>query len=257
MRFCVLGSGSKGNATYVEADDTALLIDAGFSGIEIERRLAAIGVEARRLAAIVLTHEHTDHVRGVGVLSRKFAIPVYGNGATLAAAGQVLKRPHAVREFATGRSFAIGTLTLHPFAVSHDAAEPVGLVIDDGNGGRLGYCTDTGFVSRLMHYRLAGCRALILECNHDPELLRNGPYPPPLQQRVRSKNGHLANHDAIDFLAACLHPQLTHVVLAHISETNNDPARIEAALAARLADCSCRPAISLAPQDRPGAMLHL
>ncbi len=257
MRFCVLGSGSKGNATYVEGGDTAVLIDAGFSGVEVERRLAAAGVDPGRLAAIVLTHEHGDHVRGVGVLSRRLAIPVYGNAATLAAAGDALKRPHGLQTFATGRSFAIGRLSFHPFALSHDAAEPVGLAIRGPDGSRLGYCTDTGFVSRLMCHRLAGCQALVLEANHDPDLLRAGPYPPALQQRVRSKSGHLANHQAAELLAACLHPGLRHVVLAHVSEANNDPARIEAAVADRLAGCASRPHLAIAAQDRPGPMLCL
>ena len=257
MRFCVLGSGSKGNATYVEDGETAILIDAGFSGVEVERRLAAVGVEPGRLSAIVLTHEHSDHVRGVGVLSRKLAVPVYGNAATLAAAARALKRPHALHTFVTGRAFTLGRLTLHPFVLSHDAAEPVGLVIEGQSGRRLGYCTDTGFVSRLMRCRLAGCHALILEANHDPDLLRAGPYPPALQQRVRSKSGHLANHEAAEALTACLHPGLQHVVLAHVSEANNHPTRIERAMAACVAGSAHRPALSIAGQERPGPMVSL
>jgi len=257
MRFCVLGSGSRGNSTYVEAGSTRILIDAGFSGVEVQRRLAAIGVAAADLSAIVITHEHGDHVHGAGVLSRKLRIPVYINEPTLRAAAGQLKTLFAVCEFATGESFAIDDLRLHPFAVSHDAADPVGFVIRDSQQSCLGYCTDTGVVSRLMQYRLAACQGLVLECNHDPVLLQNGPYSAALKQRVRSKSGHLANGDALAFLDALLHDGLRHVVLAHISETNNDPQAITDAIRCRLADHQSLPAISLARQDRPGALLEI
>jgi phosphoribosyl 1,2-cyclic phosphodiesterase len=256
MRFCVLGSGSKGNCTYVEAGETAILVDAGFSGREIERRLAGIGVDPARLSAILLTHEHGDHLRGVGVLSRRFRLPVHANPATFRAAGRDLDRLAAYGEFDTGTSFACRDLHIHPFSVSHDAADPVGFLIGDGRRA-LGYCTDTGVVSRLMAHRLAGCAALILESNHDPEMLRSGPYPLPLQQRVRSSTGHLANSTAADFLAGLLHDRLEHVVLAHISETNNRPELVEASVARVLAGSGPRPRISLGLQAAAGALVAL
>lgn len=257
MKFCVLGSGSKGNCTYVEAGDTAILIDAGFSGREIERRLAGIGVEPARLSAILLTHEHGDHLRGVGVLSRRFRLPVHANPATFRAVGREVDRFVAVHEFETGTGFACRDLLIHPFSVSHDAADPVGFLISDGRCA-LGYCTDTGIVSRLMAHRLAGCAALVLESNHDPELLRSGPYPLALQQRVRSTTGHLANGTAADFLAGLLHDRLEHVVLAHISETNNRPELVEESVARVLAGCGGpRPRISLGLQAAAGEMVAL
>ncbi|MFA7383276.1 MAG: MBL fold metallo-hydrolase [Desulfurivibrionaceae bacterium] len=263
MRFCVLGGGSKGNATFVESGQTRLLIDAGFSGKEIERRLAGIEVEPQTLSAILITHEHTDHVKGAAILARRFCLPVFINEATLAAAGPVLDNLPHCQSFVTGETFAFQDFQIHPFAIFHDAADPVGFLL---NNGRLllGYCTDTGVVSKLMQHRLSNCHGLVLEANHDPELLRNGPYPVPLQQRVRGKSGHLANAEAADFLSDILHDGLEHVVLSHLSETNNRPHLAEeamasalAALRGRLGDGCLVPAISLAHQDRVGEVVIL
>jgi len=255
MRICVLGSGSKGNATYIESAGAAILIDNGFSGREVEKRLAAIGASGAGLSAILVTHEHGDHVRGVGVLSRKWRLPVFANRETVAAAGELLGRLHDLREISTGTPFTTGDLRVHPFAVSHDAADPMGFVVANGNW-RVGYCTDTGTVSRLMRQRLSGCDCLILESNHDPELLRNGPYPPALQQRVRSKTGHLANQTAADFLAELDHAHLQHVCLAHLSAANNRPElalRVAAEVLRRPAsDANRPPFLSVAHQDRVG-----
>lgn len=222
MNFCVLGSGSKGNSTYVASGNSALLIDAGFSGVEIERRLAMIGVDPASLNAILLTHEHSDHIQGVGILSRKYRLPVFANRETLAAGGKILARLAEFRELVSGEPFRLHDLLIHPFSVSHDAADPLGFVLSD-HAHALGYCTDTGMISRLVRHRLAGCHGLVLECNHDPEILKNGHYPPSLKQRVRSQTGHLANADAIQLLRDLWHEGLQHVVLAHISDSNNRP----------------------------------
>jgi phosphoribosyl 1,2-cyclic phosphodiesterase len=256
MRFCVLASGSSGNATYVASGDTAILIDAGLSGIEIERRLAAIGVDFSTIGAILVTHEHSDHIRGVAVLSRRGKIPVFANPATLAGAGSALDKLHACLEFDTGVPFEFQDLQVHPFAVSHDTADPVGFVISDGCC-TLGQCTDTGTVTRLMRHRLAGCNALVLESNHDPELLKNGPYPPFLKQRVRSNQGHLANSEAAEFLGELVHERLEHVVLAHLSETNNLPALAYETAISRLADTLPAPKVSVASQHRPAELVVL
>lgn len=222
MRICVLGSGSRGNCTLVEAGKTALLIDNGFSGAEIRRRLQAVGRSPAMISAVLVTHEHNDHIAGVGVISRQEALPVYANVATYRAAEGRLGRLAVRKEFGTGEAFAIGELQIHPFAVSHDTVDPVGFVVTDGRY-RLGYCTDTGKITTLIEHHLKGCHALILESNHDPQMLREGPYPPRLQQRVRSSQGHLANEDAGRFLKKVLASGLSHVVLAHLSETNNLP----------------------------------
>lgn len=251
LRFCVLGSGSKGNATYVEAGGTRLLIDAGFSGRELEARLAALGVEAAELSAILISHEHSDHLRGAAVLARRYHLPLYLNGATCRAAGPDLTKKTIINEFATGSAFLCGNIQVHPFAVSHDAAEPVGFLLKAG-GRLLGHCTDLGAVSRLVATRLRGCDALVLECNHDPEMLQAGPYPPALKQRVRSRHGHLANHEAAALLADLLHAGLRHVVLSHLSETNNTPELAEAAVKAAF---NGRPAATL-PQLTVACQQH-
>ena len=222
MRFCVLGSGSRGNATYLESGETSILIDAGMSGVELQRRLSSIGVELAEINAILVTHEHNDHVHGVGVISRRAKITVHANSATFSAASKTVRKLFSYGEFETGVSFQIRNLEIHPFAISHDAQDPVGFRISDGNFS-FGYCTDTGKVSQLIRHRLASCQALVLESNHDIEMLQNGSYPQYLKQRIRSNQGHLDNETAASFLKDLLHERLQHVVLAHLSEENNDP----------------------------------
>ncbi len=222
MKFCVLGSGSRGNATYIESGGTGILIDAGMSGIELQKRLASVGVALSALAAILVTHEHNDHIQSVGVLSRRVKIPVYANEATFAAASKTVNRLYSYNEFETGTPFHFRNLEIHPFAISHDTEDPVGFRISDGDVS-LGYCTDTGKVSRLMRHRLASCQALVLESNHDIAMLQHGSYPPYLKQRIRSSHGHLDNVESAAFLRELLHEELQHVVLAHLSEENNHP----------------------------------
>lgn len=259
MRLCVLGSGSKGNSTYIECGQTRILIDGGFSGVETERRLQSIGVDIAELSAILVTHEHGDHIRGVAVLSRKCKLPVYINEPTFNAAQKDLNSLHAVHHFETGCSFPFQDINIHPFSISHDAADPVGFIIEDGRF-KIGYCTDTGAISKMMRHRLAGCHGLVLESNHDPVLLKQGPYPPSLQQRVRSKTGHLANDEAARFVRELVHEQLFHVVLAHISDTNNRPEMVREAIRVEMAEAfpgDCQPSISLARQDRAGRLIDL
>lgn len=258
MQFCVLGSGSKGNATYIAAGGTAILIDGGLSGVEVQRRLAAIGVDFESLSAILVTHEHNDHIRGVPVLSRRGKLAVFANSATYGGAGKGLDNLYARHEFETGTSFEWHGLWIHPYSISHDTADPVGFVVSDGRLS-MGYCTDTGTVSKLMAHRLSCCQGLVLESNHDLELLHNGSYPPFLKQRVRSNKGHLANGDAAGLLGALAHDSLQHVVLAHISESNNRPELVMQMVHDRLGSLletySFR--ISLASQDAPGELVTM
>jgi phosphoribosyl 1,2-cyclic phosphodiesterase len=222
VRFSVLGSGSKGNCTLVVAGPTRVLIDNGFSGKELLARLRSLDIDPESLTALILTHEHDDHVKGAGVLARRFTLPVYANEATQRAAEARMGKLPIYREFEVGEAFAIDALRIHPFAVSHDAADPVGFVLSDG-GDSLGYCTDTGIVTRLIRQRLRACRAVILEANHDVRMVKEGPYPLPLQQRVLSSRGHLANPDSLDLAAELAAEHLRLLVLAHLSEINNHP----------------------------------
>ncbi len=222
MFFSVLGSGSKGNSVYLESGKTGILIDAGFSGKEIQNRLQSIDRDLSNVSALWLTHEHGDHIRGAGVVSRKCRIPVYANKGTFAAARTRLGKLFSKKEFTTGDTLQIGEMRIRSFSVSHDTADPVGFVVSSGDYS-VGYCTDTGKVSHLIAQRLAGCNGLILEFNHNLHMLKNGPYPLPLQQRVRSSRGHLCNEDGAKFLARMMGSQLHIAVLAHLSETNNRP----------------------------------
>lgn len=222
MYFSVLGSGSKGNSVYVESGATAILIDAGFSGKEITARLQSLGRRVEDLAAVFVTHEHHDHIHGVGVISRRHQIPVYSNYGTFKGGEHILGKLSSYSEFATGDTIQMQGLQIRTFAVSHDAADPVGFIIGNGKVS-LACCTDTGKVSHLLKQRLMGCNGLVLEFNHDLQMLKEGPYSPALQQRVRSDHGHLANVDAACFLQSLLHDQLQYVILAHLSTTNNHP----------------------------------
>lgn len=255
MRAAVLGSGSKGNCLYVENDGVAILIDAGFTGKEITRRLALIDRRPEQVAAIILTHEHSDHIVGAGVLSRRLSIPVYANRGTALAAEAKMGRLHAWHEFASGDHFEIAGLSLHSFAISHDASDPLGFVISDG-GHQLASCTDTGYATNLIRTRLAGCQALVLEFNHDPDMLKNGPYPLELQQRIRSRRGHLANAQAGELLAELAHGGLRQVVAAHLSETNNAPELALTAARRALGDAwdGC---LLAARQDQPTPLLEV
>ncbi len=221
LSVCMLASGSRGNAIYVSDGTTAVLFDAGLSGIEIQRRMASRGLAPTDLNAIVVSHEHHDHVNAVGVLARRFGLPVYINAQTLQAADRLGALPATV-DFACGTAFRINTLNIRPFATSHDAADPVGFTIER-NGRKMAIATDLGIVTAMVREHLRGAHILVLEANHDPDMLINGPYSWPLKQRIRSRLGHLSNQDTRELLKSVAHPALQHVILAHLSETNNTP----------------------------------
>ncbi|HWI41577.1 MAG TPA: MBL fold metallo-hydrolase [Verrucomicrobiae bacterium] len=221
MRVCLLASGSKGNAIYVESGNTRLLVDAGLAAREIDRRLAAIGVEGTSLDAVLVTHEHSDHVRGAGAVARRYRIPVMLSHGTARPARTMLGKVEA-REFESSQPFTFRDLRIDPFPITHDAADPVGFIIDSAEG-RVGVATDLGIATRLVQDKLASCRILVLEFNHDEEMLVNGPYPWHLKQRIRSRHGHLSNGESALLLEDILHGGLEAVFLAHLSEVNNHP----------------------------------
>ena len=222
LTVCVLASGSRGNATYLSNGQTTILIDAGLSGIEIQRRMAARGLDPNKLDAIVVSHEHADHIHGVGVLSRRFDLTVHISDRTLEAGDATLGNLAAIAPFACGRTFAIGDLTIHPFSISHDAQDPAGFTISTG-GVKIGLATDLGIVTQMVRTHLQCCDILIVEANHDARMLVDGPYPWHLKQRIRGRSGHLSNDDAASLVETCRHERLMHVVLAHLSAENNTP----------------------------------
>jgi phosphoribosyl 1,2-cyclic phosphodiesterase len=218
----MLASGSKGNAIYISDGDTAVLVDAGLSGVEIERRMQSRNINPESLHAIVVSHEHDDHIRGVGILARRYNLPVYITPKTHEAAKPRIKTLPKVVFFDCGTSFTIQTLTFHPFSISHDAADPAGFTIQVDRK-KIGIATDLGIVTAMVRHHLKSCDMLILEANHDPDMLFNGPYPWHLKQRVNGRTGHLSNQDSRLLLEEIQHEQLQHVILAHLSETNNTP----------------------------------
>lgn len=230
MRVASLGSGSGGNATLVEGVGTRLLIDCGFGPRVMERRLRGLGVEPGTIDAIVLTHEHDDHQRGLVRFAGRHDLPVHATHGTWRALAAAPPRADA---FDAHRPLRLGGLTLEPFPVVHDAAEPCQLVIGDGHR-RLGVLTDTGTVTPHIREMLRACDGLLLECNHDPDMLHAGPYPAWLQARIAGREGHLANAQAAEMLQAVDRARLQWVLAGHLSERNNSAAAVHAALAPAL-----------------------
>lgn len=220
IRVCMLASGSKGNAIYVSDGITSILFDAGLSGKELERRLTSRNLSPDSIRAIVVSHEHSDHIQGVGILARRYKIPVYINQQTYQAAQNSLGAISDAIHFTCGSTFTIDDLTIHPFSISHDAHDPAGFTVKK-NGTKLGIATDLGIATSMVREHLKGCDILIIEANHDSQMLTTGPYPWPLKQRVKSRAGHLSNDDTRDLLDDVKHEKLKHVILAHLSETNN------------------------------------
>ena len=249
MRFASLGSGSQGNALIVEAGATRLMLDCGFTLRETVSRLARIGLEPSGLAGIIVTHEHADHGDGAFPLARRFGIPVWLTHGTLAAMREAksdIDEECRVNYIQSENPFSVGDLRVQPFTVPHDAREPVQYVLSDG-ARRLGVLTDTGCSTPHIEASLSGCDALVLECNHDLEMLMRGEYPPALKARIASRLGHLDNRASAALLAALARSRLKHVIAAHLSQQNNTPGLARAALAAVL---DCEPEwISVATQD--------
>ncbi len=221
LSVCMLASGSRGNAIYVSDNLTSILIDAGLSGVEIERRMASRGFSPEGLSAILVTHEHSDHIQGVGVLSRRYNLPVYISKRTKQSAAQIGKIKDAIN-FECGSPFNINGLSVHPFSTSHDAKDPAGFTISQ-KGIKIGIATDLGKATAMVRECLQECRLLILEANHDPVMLEQGPYPWHVKERVKSRHGHLSNEESMRLLYDLKHDRLSHVVLAHLSQTNNTP----------------------------------
>lgn len=256
MRVCLLASGSKGNSLYIETGESKILVDAGLSARELVRRLAAVGVDAAELNGLFISHEHTDHVRGAGVLARKYRLPVYVSYPTHREVSEGL-HDVSVTEFESGYSFAFRDLLVDPYPITHDACDPVGFTVESGEG-KVGVATDLGMATRLVADKLRGCRVLILESNHDETMLMDGPYPWHLKQRIKSRHGHLSNNDSVALLADLIHPGLECLFLAHLSEVNNDPAVAREVTTNLLTTQSvCSPQLIMGDQYQPSEILSI
>jgi phosphoribosyl 1,2-cyclic phosphodiesterase len=253
MYYAALGSGSSGNAAVIRGGDSCVLLDCGLTIKETVRRLELIGLAASDLSAVVVTHEHGDHLAGVAPLARRFKLPVYMSHGT-ARRARDLKVP-ALNLFHAHEQLVIGDLQLQPFTVPHDAAEPCQFVASHGRH-QLGVLTDLGHITPHVCEMLRDCDALVLECNHDADMLRDGPYPPALQRRVGGNWGHLENRQAAELLAQLDTPRLQHLLLAHLSEQNNSPElALAAALEAVAAEVESR--IGVLTQDAPSGWIEL
>lgn len=257
MRFSVLASGSKGNALYVETENTKILIDAGLSCRELIRRLNLIDVDSEHLDALIITHEHSDHIRGAGPISRHFDIPVYINAPTFKKSLKNLGKISRPVTIQTGQVIPINDLLIETFTKCHDAADPIGLTISS-NGSKLGLLTDLGRSTMMIEEKMSGCQALIVEFNHDPEMLDNGPYPLSLKRRIKGPEGHLSNQQAGDLLKSVSCSGLNRVLLAHMSDKNNHPDKAYQEACNVLDECCMKDVeIVLTRQDEPTRMIDL
>jgi phosphoribosyl 1,2-cyclic phosphodiesterase len=264
MHITILGSGSAGNCTLIETDTTCLLVDAGLSGRQITQRLAPLNRSLDRISGVILTHEHSDHTRGLGVLCKSRAVPVYANRLTAEAITTDPEWPPTVRIswrlFSTGGSFEVGDLLVETFSVPHDAYDPVGYVIrHPGSGVAIGVLTDLGHVTKLVTERVRQMDVLVVEANHDLKLLQEDAVRPwALKQRIMSRHGHLSNDAAATLASEVACDKLRHVFLAHLSRDCNRPELAHEAVEHKLRSIGARHiAVTVTSQDKPTATLTL
>lgn len=224
IRLCSLFSGSSGNATYIGTDNTHILVDSGLSGIKVKTALKNIGIQPGAIDAIVITHEHTDHIQSAGVLSREFNIPIYANENTWQAMEHKLGAisPKNIRLFYNDMDFYIDDINISPFSIPHDAVDPVGFCFYYGNK-KISIATDLGHTNRTIINKISDSNVVVLEANHDIDMLSQGPYPAPLKRRIMGTRGHLSNADAGKVAVDLVKGNVTHLLLAHLSEKNNIP----------------------------------
>jgi len=258
VRVAVLGSGSSGNSTLVSAGNTFVLVDAGFSARDLARRMERLGVDPADVRAILITHDHGDHTRGMGVFARQHGTALYMTERTRDACARLLRGGEDVRLYRPGRPFTLGDVRVEPFLTVHDAADPVGVaLVDECTGLRMGVATDLGRPTAQIRHALSGCDLLILEANHDEALLATSPYPWSVKQRIASSHGHLSNQAAAQLAVELLHPRLAAVVLAHLSEACNRPELALEAVSRALRQARWRGHLQVAVQDAPTGWLDI
>jgi phosphoribosyl 1,2-cyclic phosphodiesterase len=220
--FCPLASGSKGNCIYFGSKKTKILIDAGINAKTTIARLAEINVDLSDIDAILITHEHTDHIKGLQLLACKYGIPVFANSETAKGIMATLRESPKFKIFSTGETFEFGDIEVHPFSIQHDTLDPVAFTIRTDNL-KMGFCADLGFVTTLVANKLQQCDYLYLEANHQPSMVHASARPMIYKQRVLGRQGHLSNEECANLLASVLHSGLKHVHLAHLSSECNAP----------------------------------
>jgi phosphoribosyl 1,2-cyclic phosphodiesterase len=258
MKLSVLGSGSGGNSVFLQAGNTRILVDAGFSAKSLAARLAVHDVEAESIAAIVVTHEHGDHTKGVGVFARRHGTPVYMTDRTRSACAKLLRGSERIIDYEPGRAFTVGDVRVEPFLTVHDAADPVGVaVVDECTGLRVGIATDLGRPTTQIRHALSDCDVLVLEANHDEVMLHMCNYPAAVKRRIASSHGHLSNQASAQFATELMHPRLAGVVLAHLSRQANRPDIALQVVGDALDKAGWRGHLEVAHQHEPTALLDV
>ncbi len=262
MKFCSLYSGSSGNSLFIAAKNTRILVDAGLSGKQIENAMQAHHFQPEDLQGILVTHEHRDHIHGVGVLARRYHLPIYANEKTWCAMEKhlgKLKNSH-IRIIPDHQSFAVGDLLIKSFSIRHDAADPVGFHISDGIKN-MAIATDTGVLPKNIQTLMGQMDLVVLEANHDLAMLEAGCYPYPLKQRIKSHVGHLSNVDAAEIACYLAQQGVAHIVLAHLSAENNYPLLAYQTVSTALKKLSVVPGkdllLTVAKRSGPGSLLTI
>lgn len=246
--FCPLASGSKGNCIYLGTRGAKILIDAGIPLKTLRKRLEAIGVLVEDIDAILITHEHTDHIKALDILGCKMGIPVLANSDTAKAIHGILGECPKFKIFSTGETFEFGDLEVHPFSIQHDAVDPVAFTVKT-SGLKLGFCADLGFATTLVANHLKRCDYLYLEANHEPSMVHACPRPMVYKKRVLSRQGHLSNDECADLLELIYHEDLKHVHLAHLSSECNSPELALKKITERLHVLQAKTEVSIAYQE--------
>ena len=248
----VLGSGSRGNSILLETSEIRILVDAGFSGRELERRLDCIGIRPDSISALFITHEHQDHTRGMGVFARRWKVPIFVARATAASCGAMLSGDEEVRHYVAGKPLNLGDLQIQPFLTCHDAIDPMAVTISQpARRLKVGIATDLGTPTVSVRHALKRCHLLILEANHDDVMLRTGPYPWSVKSRIAGRHGHLSNRAAAELGRELFHGGLGGVVLAHLSQECNEPALAADVVGRALERRGYRGTLKVAIQDEP------
>ncbi len=258
FRAHVLGSGSRGNSILLETSEIRILIDAGLSGRQIERRLAAIDIPPDSVSALFITHEHRDHTQGMGVYARRQRIPIYITRATARSCATLLRGDEEIRFYRAGEPVDLADLRIEPFLTSHDAIDPVAVTIRQRSTGlKVGIATDLGTPTVSVRHALRGSHLLILEANHDDVMLREGPYPWSVKSRIAGRHGHLSNRAAAELGCELMHPELAGIVLAHLSQECNTAALASDVVGSSLRKRGFEAPVWVAEQDRPLANLDI
>ena len=254
VKFCVLASGSSGNSALVVTEKARVLVDAGLSLRELTRRMAMVGERPDQLSAVVITHEHSDHVAGLATLARKHSVPVY---LTRLAAPRIDwgEFTPALEAFQAGCRLSIGDIEIDSFSIPHDSIDPVGFCLR-AQGIKIAVVTDLGYIPDSIHFHVDGAHVLLMEANHDLEMLRVGPYPWSVKQRVMSRMGHLSNLSRCEFLRDRFDDSTPHLILGHLSEQNNHPEIVRAMAAAALEERGLTTTLEVATQSEPGTVFH-